>query len=200
MPKRKSKEQKNKKAVDDTVDAPKGDNEHAKENKMGSFYIRTVTTIAMLVGFVLLLFLGHVYVAGFVIFLLILCFKELKSLKRQKEIDNRIPFFNLVSWYFFLIYVAFLLPLYLPNQTKFGVTDPTLLAIFDYHMLFSFGGFIFGVLLFTLSLEKDTYYYQFKMLGWTLMILLVVVSQVCSQIYNTYKGMYWFIFPALCVI
>lgn len=38
------------------------------------------------------------------------------------------------------------------------------------------------------------------MLGWTLMILLVVVSQVCSLIYNTYKGMYWFIFPALCVV
>ena len=118
-------------------DAPKTD-EHAQPNRMSSFYLRTITTLAMLGGLILLIFLGHAYCAGFVIFLLVLCFKELKALKRQKELDNKIPFFNTVNWYFFLIYVAFLLPLYLPNQTKFGVTDPTLLAIFSYHMLFSF--------------------------------------------------------------
>lgn len=202
MAKKKGKEQRDvakEEAKHAKPEAPKED-EHAQPNRMSSFYVRTVTTLAMLAGFILLLFLGHAYCAGFVIFLLVLCFKELKALKRQKELDNKIPFFNTVNWYFFLIYIAFLLPLYLPNQTRFGVTDPTLLAIFSYHMLFSFCGFILGVLLFTLSLEKDTFYYQFKMLGWTLMILLVVVSQVCSLIYNTYKGMYWFIFPALCVV
>lgn len=52
-------------------EAPKED-EHAQPNRMSSFYVRTVTTLAMLAGFILLLFLGHAYCAGFVIFLLVL--------------------------------------------------------------------------------------------------------------------------------
>jgi len=39
----------------------KDSGEHAKPNRMQSFYVRTVTTIAMLVGFVAILFLGHGY-------------------------------------------------------------------------------------------------------------------------------------------
>lgn len=46
--------------------------EHAKANRMQSFYVRTVTTILMLVGFVLILFMGHLYCLGMVLFLMTL--------------------------------------------------------------------------------------------------------------------------------
>lgn len=76
--------------------------EHAKQNRMKSFYVRTVSTIAMLGGFILILSLGHAYCALLVVFLLILGFKELKALKRRKEMDKNIPWFNVINWYFFV--------------------------------------------------------------------------------------------------
>lgn len=174
--------------------------EHAQQNRMHSFYVRTVTTISMLVAFIIILALGHAYCAILVVFLLIFCFKELKALKRKKEFDRHIPLFNVLNWYFFVCTLIFILPLYFPNITKFGLEDPTLIWLFDYHKFISFCTFIAGILLFTLSLESATYKYQFKMLGWTLVVLLVVVSQSSSLVYNIYKGLYWFIFPALCVV
>ena len=186
--------------IEESKEGVKVDGEHAPANKMGSFYLRTITTIIMLVGFILILTLGHFYCALFVITLMIFCFKELKALKMKKELDKNIPHFNIINWYFFVCFVFFILPMYLPNQTKLGVTDPTLLELFKYHKLISFLAFILGVLLFTWSLEKATYKYQFKMLGWSFLILLVVVCQACSLVYNIYKGLFWFIFPALCVV
>jgi phosphatidate cytidylyltransferase len=174
--------------------------EHENANRMSSFYVRTITTILMLVGFVVILSLGHAYSASLIVFLMVLCFKELKALKRKREMDRHIPYFNIINWYFFVCTLCFLLPLYFPNQTIFGITDPVLTWIVEYHKLVSFCGFVAGILLFTVSLEKETYKYQFKMLGWTLIVLLVVVSQSCSLVYNIYKGLYWFLFPALCVV
>ena len=55
-------------------------------------------------------------------------------------------------------------------------------------------------MIFTLSLENGSYKYQFKMFGWTIIVLLFVTTQTCGIIYNMYKGLYWFLFPALCVV
>jgi phosphatidate cytidylyltransferase len=94
----------------------------------------------------------------------------------------------------------FLLPNFIPNDTKFGISEPTVLWLSEYHLFISFCSFIAGVLLFTLSLENGSYKYQFKMFGWTVMVLLFVTTQTCGMVYNIYKGMYWFLFPALCVV
>lgn len=118
-------------------------------------------------------------------------------MKRNKENEHNIPFFNVINWYFFVCSVCLLLPLYIPHQTKLGVTNPALLFLIEYHLFISFCSFVAGLLIFTLSLEQGTIKYQFKIFGWTLLVLLVVVSQSCAMIYNIYKGLYWFLFPAL---
>ena len=156
--------------------------EHAPENRMSSFKLRTVTTLLMLGGFVLILSLGHSYWAILVIFLLILWFKELKALKRKKEEDMKIPFFNVINWYLFFCTLWFLFPMYLPTQTRTGITNPTLVWLSEYQKFISFCSFIAGILLFTLSLEQGTIKYQFKIFGWTLIVLLIVVSQWCAMI------------------
>ena len=75
--------------------------EHEKANRMVSFKVRTVTTLLMLGALVLVLSLGHSYTASTMIFLLVMCFKELKALKRKREQEHNIPWFNLINWYFF---------------------------------------------------------------------------------------------------
>lgn len=99
-----SKNQKN--SPDKKNDAPTNlgitGKEHEQANRMVSFRIRTITTLAMLGAMILILSLGHSYTAGAVIFLMFMCFKELKELKRKREQENNIPWFNLINWYFFV--------------------------------------------------------------------------------------------------
>jgi len=58
--KKSSKSKSSNQNVDDVKQAPESV-EHKKENRMSSFYLRTVTTIMMLVAFVIILFMGHAY-------------------------------------------------------------------------------------------------------------------------------------------
>jgi phosphatidate cytidylyltransferase len=174
--------------------------EHEGQNRMSSFKVRTITTLMMFAALIFVLWSGQAYTAGVVIILMVMWFKELKELKRRREQEHNIPFFNVINWYFFFCTLAFLLPNFIPSQTRIGITDPTLQWIAEYRVFISFCSFVAGVLIFTLSLENGSYKYQFKMFGWTIMVLLFTTTQTCGMIYNLYKGMYWFLFPALCVI
>lgn len=203
----KSNAKKPKSGSDKIIDAKKDDvnhgitgKEHEKPNRMSSFKVRTVTTLLMLAALIFVLFLGHFYIAASILFLKVIAFKELKELKRKREQEHNIPFFNVINWYFFVVTLAFLLPNFIPNQTRIGITDPTLLWLGEYNSFICFCALIAGVLIFTLSLENGSYKYQFKMFGWTMMVLLFVTTQTCGIIYNMYKGLYWFMFPALCVV
>ena len=71
--------------------------------------------------------------------------------------------------------------------------------IYEYSQLGLYIGFILGVLLFTLSLEKGSYKYQFKIFGWTLCVLVFVTIQATAIFYNLFKGVFWFAFPIILV-
>ena len=63
-----------------------------------------------------------------------------------------------------------------------------------------FGLFVFGIVLFVLSLRKGQYKYQFSMFAWTILTCALVVSQSSTVILNIYEGIIWFILPASMVI
>jgi phosphatidate cytidylyltransferase len=63
-----------------------------------------------------------------------------------------------------------------------------------------FGMFVFGIMLFVLSLRKGQYKYQFSMFAWTILTCALVVSQSSTVILNIYEGIIWFILPASMVI
>ena len=54
--------------------------------------------------------------------------------------------------------------------------------------------------MFVLSLQKANYKYQFKIFGWTHLILLLIVGASITFVGNIYNGLIWFIFPALLII
>jgi phosphatidate cytidylyltransferase len=51
-----------------------------------------------------------------------------------------------------------------------------------------------------LSLKKDLYDYQITQFTWTLMCVVILVLQMKTLVYNIYNGIFWFIFPFLCVV
>ena len=69
-----------------------------------------------------------------------------------------------------------------------------------HHGLISFSMVCLGLISFVLSLEKGFYKYQFKQLGWCLVIIIIVVSQSAFAMANLLDGLVWLIIPALCIV
>ncbi len=186
------------------TEAPKGTDDHSSTaKKIQSAKVRILWTFILLGGFLIVLSLGNNYCAIMVITIIGLLFKELLSLKRNTERENehRIPRFYMMSWYFFVLTVAYLIPRFLPDETELKLfSEPTMQALHNKSPLTLFIAFVLGILMFTLSLEKGIMRYQFKMLAWTIVLLIIVVAQVSSIIYNVYTGLFWFIFPCMCVV
>ena len=88
-----------------------------------------------------------------------------------------IPKFYLLNWYFFAISLVFLFPRWLPPETHLALfSEPILNILHQYSPLTLFILFVFGILIFTLSLEKGMYRYQFKQLAWTFITIIFVVT------------------------
>ena len=60
--------------------------------------------------------------------------------------------------------------------------------------------FVFGIVLFVLSLHKGQYKYQFSMFGWTIVTCVLIVTQSTAVIMNIYEGIIWLLLPASLVI
>jgi phosphatidate cytidylyltransferase len=131
----------------------------------------------MLGGFVLIFSLGHTYCVVLVLLILVMLFRELLNLKRDSEREKPIRSFFLINWYFFIVTLCFLFPRFLPGETQITLfSEPNLQLMHSYSPLTIFILFVTGILMFTLSLEKLMYRYQFKQLAWTFITLIFVVS------------------------
>jgi len=121
-----------------------------------SFVVRTIWTIVMLLGFILVIAAGHFYVALIVLLLNIGIFKEIISLKRNYEKENKIPLFSFINWYFFTVGVFFFYGKLFSSKLSRVVWDPANqfgYFIVSYHNILSFMLWIVGFLIFVLSLK-----------------------------------------------
>lgn len=72
--------------------------------------------------------------------------------------------------------------------------------ILEFHNILSFMLWVGGFLLFTLSLKKGYYRYQFRMFGWTHITLILIVAQSSVITMNIFEGIVWFLLPCSLVI
>lgn len=68
------------------------------QNKYRSMWIRTYSSVWMLVGFILVVYLGHLYLWGMIVVIQILMASELFNLLRRAHEDRRLPGFRLLNW------------------------------------------------------------------------------------------------------
>lgn len=117
----------------------------------------------MLSGFFLIIVMGHVYCAILVLNLAFFMYKEIISLKRREDKDKRSHLFTWIDWYYFAACSFLMIPnLFVRRVLVEDAIPPGTflhLILYDYHKLFSFGLFIFGILLFVWSLERGSYRY-----------------------------------------
>lgn len=147
--------------------------------------------------------MGHAYCAIGVMILTFLIYKEVISLNRKEEKDNK----NIFSWmdkYYFGVFMFSASKLIFLNNNAFKSeidSSPILIAIFyEYQKLISYLLFVFGILIFVWSLRRGQLRYQFKRLAQTILCLMMVYTIPSSSLYLIYKGLYWFLIPHLSVI
>jgi phosphatidate cytidylyltransferase len=145
----------------------------------------------MLLLFILIIFAGHFYVVCIVLLLNIGIFKEIISLKRNYEKENKIPLFSFINWYFFSVAVFLFYGKLFSSKLSRVVWEPSnhiAYFIMAYHNILSFMLWIAGFLIFVLSLKQGYYRYQFRIFGWTHITLVLVVAQSSVLILNAYEG------------
>ena len=80
------------------------------------------------------------------------------------------------------------------SHVNFKLEHPVFYAImFKYHTLISAMLLIVGMVVFVLSLEKGSYRYQFKRLGWQIICVLTSISGSLFFGYYVFKGYFWVI-------
>ncbi|KAL5731963.1 phosphatidate cytidylyltransferase [Ranunculus cassubicifolius] len=93
------------------------------QNKYKSMLIRAYSTVWMIGGFALIIYMGHLYIWAMVVVIQIFMGKELFNLLRKAHEDRQLPGFRLLNWHFFFTAVLFVYGRILSQQLVNTVTS-----------------------------------------------------------------------------
>ncbi|CAN8245224.1 unnamed protein product [Cochlearia groenlandica] len=174
-------------------------------NKYKSFMVRTYSTLWMIGGFVMIVYMGHLYITAMVVVIQIFMAKELFNLLRKAPEDKCLPGIKQLNWHFFFTAMLFVYGRILSQRLANTVTKDQFLyrlvsGLIKYHMAICYFLYIIGFMWFILTLKKKMYKYQFGQYAWTHMILIVVFTQSSFTVANIFEGIFWFLLPASLII
>lgn len=179
------------------------------KSKWASFRTRTVSAVLMIAGLMAVLFLGHVPVVMLIFTIQGFMVRELFALAQEVRKERELPGFRLQQWYFYGAAVFFVYGRFLKHNVLSTIHSATsdvppgvtrfLGWFLARHSLLSYMLWVFGFVLFVLSLHKGLYVYQFGQFAWTHMILVVVLLQSSCFVANVFYGLIWFVFPVSIV-
>lgn len=175
------------------------------EQKYKKFRIRTLSTVWMIGGFALILYLGHLYIWGMIVVIQIFMAKELFTLAARSQREKQLPGFRLLNWHFFFTAMVYVYGRFLSKQLVTTISsDRILTQLFSvtikYHMIICYFMYIAGFVWFILTLRRGNYQYQFGQYAWTHMILFVVFTQSSFTVANIFEGIIWFLLPASLIV
>ncbi|XP_024017838.1 phosphatidate cytidylyltransferase 1 [Morus notabilis] len=173
-------------------------------NKYRSMWIRAYSSIWMIGGFALIIYLGHLCITAMVVVIQIYMAKELFNLLRKAHEDRHLPGFRLLNWHFFFTAMLFVYGRILSQRLVSTVTPDKFLyqlvsSLIKYQMVICYSLYISGFVWFILTLKKKMYKYQFGQYAWTHMILIVVFTQSSFTVANIFEGIFWFLLPATLI-
>jgi phosphatidate cytidylyltransferase len=114
----------------------------------------------MILGFMAVLWAGHIYIIGLVLLTNIGIFKEIVGLKRNYEKEINVRYSPLINWYFFAIATFFCYgKLFQSKLQEYAFKHHMLSFVLKYHNIITFMLWVAGFLVFTLSLKKGYYRY-----------------------------------------
>lgn len=170
-------------------------------NKWRNAWIRSLYSLPMIGGFLMILWLGPLYVALLVIVLQVKSFHELMIIGHSKYSSLELPWYRVLNWYFLGVANYFFFGESLTSYFRsLFIGDDYLNKLANYHRFISYWFYLVGFIAFVLSLKKKKYMVQFQLFGWTHIVLLCCVVQSHLIIQNCFEGLYWLLYPASMVI
>lgn len=173
--------------------------------KYQKFRIRTLSTVWMIGGFILILYMGHLYIWGMIVVIQIFMARELFALAARGQRERQLPGFRLLNWHFFFTAMIYVYGRFLSKQLVSTISSDRILTqlfsgFIKYHMIICYFMYIAGFVWFILTLRKGNYQYQFGQYAWTHMILFVVFTQSSFTVANIFEGIIWFLLPASLIV
>lgn len=174
-------------------------------NKYRSMLIRAYSSVWMIGGFALIIYMGHLSITAMVVVIQIFMAKELFNLLRKAHEDRHLPGFRILNWHFFFTAMLFVYGRILSQRLVSTVTSDKFLyqlvsSVIKYQMVICYSLYIAGFVWFILTLKKKMYKYQFGQFAWTHMILIVVFTQSSFTVANIFEGIFWFLLPATLIV
>lgn len=154
------------------------------ENKSRKILIRGMSSIALISGFVSVIWAGAFYLCLMIVLLQALVFRELVRVRYaryendKREKDANVPLFRTLQWFWFAVAMFFLWGDFVHVFAKRRSSMQWLNKLFTMHewitfVLFSFA-FILSIL--TLRPNKEMIRYQMGHLAWTVKMALIVAT------------------------
>ncbi|KAG8658262.1 hypothetical protein MANES_03G136500v8 [Manihot esculenta] len=171
------------------------------QDKYKSMWIRAHSSLWMVGGFLVIIYLGHLYIWATVVVIQIFMARELFNLLRRAHEDRRLPGFRLLNWHFFFTAMLFVYGRIISQRLVNTVTSDKFFyrlvsGFVKYQMVICYFLYIAGFMWFILALKKKMYEYQFGQYAWTHMILIIVFTQSAFTVANIFEGIFWFLLPA----
>jgi len=155
-------------------DMPKN-NAPVPQNKKSALMIRVVSSVTMISLMCLTVTMGHIYYSLFMLACGFKCYFELIAINKVERKEKKIWLQKSLDWFAPIGFCFYLLPYTLVRRILVDndsiidfKNEHTIIysIMFTNHTMISAMLLIFGMVLFTLSLEQGAYRYQFKRLGW----------------------------------
>ncbi|KAK9459672.1 phosphatidate cytidylyltransferase [Lipomyces oligophaga] len=172
-----------------------------RQKKIQNLIVRSIWSVAMILGFFILLAAGHFWVMLLTLALQLLAYKEVIALAHEPTRESKLPYSKSLTWYFLACSLY-----YLYGETiiyyfeEVLLVDSVLLPFVMHHRFVSYVLYIIGFVIFVSSLEKGHYQFQFMQFAFTHVALFLIVVQGHFVAKNIMAGMYWFFLPASLVI
>lgn len=166
--------------------------------------LRTVYGLIMVASYLTLIFIGFFPLAVVILILQLLIFKELIGIAHTPSLELKLPWFRCITWYFLICSLY-----YLYGENVFEVMQHTpffysanylLAGMLEYHKFISYLLHSFGFVIFVLNLRKGHYRFQFRQLGFTLLVLLLIFYQSKCFLESLFQGRIWVVLPTSLVI
>ncbi|KAJ7555316.1 hypothetical protein O6H91_05G031600 [Diphasiastrum complanatum] len=120
-------------------------------NKYKSMRTRVLSSVWMIGGFILVLYMGHMYIWAMIVGIQILMAHELFTFARAAQREKQLPGFRLLNWHFFFTAMVYVYGRFLSKQFVNTISSDKLLSqlfsgFIQYHMLICYCMYIAGKL------------------------------------------------------
>lgn len=183
---------------------PRDQHNGLPNRKPKEMIVRTIFGIFMAFSYLGIVFVGFIPVAILLLFIQVAIFKEIIGIAHTPSRERKLPWFRCITWYFLIcsLYYLYGEEIFEAMYKNFrpGTVQFLLSILIEYHKFISYLLHSFGFVVFVLNLHKGHYRFQFRQLGFTLLVLMVVFYQSKCFLKSLFQGRIWVVLPISLVV